>query len=136
MSVSAPRKSKNNKKNDRLSKLGDKSQLNINLVDLNDEKLLNEPYQCTGRLIDDIQILCKQSQVTNLPPIIHRPKRVPSPVVSENKNERTRHKKFTNNLDTLSINQSENLNSNFSVENKQKSNSTVFEQDENKDPGN
>lgn len=134
MSVSAPRKSRISKKPDRPYKIGEKALSNVNPGDLIDEKLLNEPYQCTGRLVEDFQILCKQNQLTNLPPIIHRPKRIPSPVVQENKNDRSR-KKYNSNLDALSINQSENFNSNFSADNKQKSNSTVIEQDENRDPG-
>lgn len=133
MSTSAPKKSKTQKKTERpLGKL-EKQFTNVTPGDSFEEKLLNEPYQCTGRLIDDIQILCKQNHLFNIPPIIHRPKRLPSPV-HENKTDRIPKKKNPSNLETLSINQSENFNS-LSAD-KQKSNSTVIEQDENKEPGN
>ncbi|CAF0714616.1 unnamed protein product [Brachionus calyciflorus] len=125
---SAPRKSKTNKK-DRSSKLGDRSQTNISNIDLSEERLLNEPYQCTGRLFDDFQILCKQNQISYIPPIIQRPKRPTSPVLIDLKNDKTKGKRLAT-ISTIDS-QSEQV---LSVpDNKHKSNSTFTEQDENKD---
>ena len=46
-----------------------------------------EPYKCTGKFIDDFQIICKQNLLTYVPTIIHRAKRSNTPTASELKRE-------------------------------------------------
>lgn len=140
MSVSAPRKSKLTKKNERSSRLTDKSQANINLGELIEEKLSNEPYQCTGRLFDDFQNLCKQNQIKFTPPILHRAKRPTTPTLTEVKTEKARNNKkgtiSVSNFDSQSITHSDQLlAAPLSSSQKQQSISTLNEQDEAKELG-
>lgn len=137
MSVSAPRKSKLTKKTEKVSRLTDRSQVNLNLGELNEEKLSNEPYQCTGRLFDDFHNLCKQNQIAYIPPVLHRGKRPSTPTLTDVKTEKSRIKRGTvsnTNFDNQSIAQSDQLLApTLSISQKQQSISTLNEQDEAKD---
>lgn len=42
-----------------------------------------EPYKCTGKFIDDFQVICKQSQLGFVPTLIHRAKSYVPPTASE-----------------------------------------------------
>lgn len=98
-----------------------------------------EPYQCTGKFADDFTNLCKQFQVSYIPPVIQRGKRPSTPTITDVKTEKSRSKKVTTtqstNNDSQSVTQSDiYLPANSHVQ-KQPSISNIYEQDELKDYG-
>jgi hypothetical protein len=110
-----------NKKLDKNQKLSDRSQINLG-IDLSDDasykgKIIKffffnyqfnnflEPYQCTGKFLDDFQNLCKQNQLNYIPPIVTRPKRPTTPALNDQKIEKPKlSKKQSESFQSISTN--------------------------------
>ncbi len=96
---------------------------------------LQEPYKCTGRFIDDFPNLCKQLELSYIPPVIHRQKRAPTPTISEHKtkSKKTAHSSILESNSLISQNEQQTGNS--SISQKQNSIVQIVDGDENKDLG-